>query len=215
MRKRGFGRGLPSYCALVVLMKRPATVTSLSKRLCGGSTGGRNGVGLALRELQAAGLAHVVGWKHCRPNGMGPLAAVWAFGQGDDVPRPSGKKLPRPVERIRPEMLAFVEAIRCVLEGPSTVKDMRERSGIGKGPAQTFTKVLREAGLLRIGDWEASGSVRAPAWVWGGGQHAPKPPRKPKAQIDREYEERSRLRKRQIRISHALASNGAAYMEAA
>jgi hypothetical protein len=207
-RKPGFGRGLPAYCALIALLKKPATITGLASTLCGGySEGSRAGVSRAMRELRAAGLAHISGWTHCRKDKRGPLASVWSLGPGGDAKRPSGLRMPLGVERIRPEMLAFVEAIRCVQEGPATVKEIRERSGLGKGPILTFTKLLREAGLLHIGEWEVSGQIRAPSWVWGGGKDAPKPPPKTRAEIDRAYEARARLKRQQRQILYALAAN--------
>lgn len=78
---------------------------------------------------------------------------------------------------LRPGVLADAMMIRALLDGPCTVSDLEEASGLVRRTVQERIKALRKVRAVYIAHWEqdAIGRYNIHAWQMGDKRDAPKP----------------------------------------
>jgi hypothetical protein len=78
---------------------------------------------------------------------------------------------------IRANALADAMMIRALLDGPCTISDLSEASGLVRRTVQERVKALRKVKAVYIAHWEqdAIGRYNIHAWQMGDERDAPKP----------------------------------------
>jgi DNA-binding transcriptional ArsR family regulator len=96
--------------------------------------------------------------------------------------------LSRPV-RLGP--LSVAKIMRTLLDGPSTVPELQEISGLSVSTLYEYLRALRKEGVVHVSGWEKDATGRESLRVFklGPGKDAPRQ-RKSKAQIARECRQR-------------------------
>ena len=96
--------------------------------------------------------------------------------------------LSRPV-RLGP--LSVAKIMRALLDGPSTVPELQETSGLSVSTLYEYLRALRKEGVVHVSGWEKDATGRESLRVFklGPGKDAPRQ-RKSKAQIARECRQR-------------------------
>jgi DNA-binding transcriptional ArsR family regulator len=96
--------------------------------------------------------------------------------------------LSRPV-RLGP--LSVAKIMRTLLDGPSTVPELQEISGLSVSTLYEYLRALRNEGVVHVSGWEKDATGRESLRVFklGPGKDAPRQ-RKSKAQIARECRQR-------------------------
>lgn len=161
-------------------------------------------VRLAIREMHTAGLVHIASWRQCGPTGGSPNA-LWAVGNRADASATlPGAKMPLRATRTRPEMLAFIAAVRCMQDGPSITSDIAAVSGLHLSTTQALIRTMRALGLVHIGAYERPGNTLAAAYSFGRGKDAPRPQRMTQREIEQRAWAKRKARRQQVTILLAL-----------
>ena len=98
----------------------------------------------------------------------------------------------------------YAEAISILIAGPTTVRGLCEESGLAYQSCRKFTSTLYRRRLVHIAAWEQDsiGRWTIPAYAWGEGKDAKRPPKLTPAQRSQ------RLRDRIKAMRHAIAIAG-------
>ncbi len=142
------------------------------------------------KRLAAGGLIHVGAWELSGSHWM----PSWRIGDKPHAPHPLGKRL----QKLPPkqEVTAFV-ALWEELQSPSTTQQLVDASGISRATVGAIINLARDLRMVRIADWQTSPGqgARAPMFALGGRADEPKPPPRPMAELQREYQARVASRK--------------------
>jgi FaeA-like protein len=205
-------RGMLVYVSAVSsMLQGPKTVREMADE-CGMRR--TPNMRMAVAELFDAGLAHIAGWKPASRHGGSP-PALWAFGPGPDIaPTLSGGRVTAKKKCVRPEMLAFIEAIRTINGARATTREISEASGMSMHQAQSFIRALRKGRAVHIAAWEYAGYTRAAVYTLGRGENARRPDRTDKREIEARYYEKRRAREIQQRMLSAIAGNAPTFNQA-
>lgn len=142
------------------------------------------------KRLAAAGLIYPGGWELSGTHWI----PVWRIGDKPHAPHPRGKALQKLPPRR--EVVAFA-ALWNELQTPTTTSQLVEASGIDRITTGRIIKYARELRMVRIAGWmdQPGQGARAPMFALGGRADEPKPPPRPMAELQREYQARVASRK--------------------
>lgn len=109
-----------------------------------------------------------------------------------------------PRRRILDLRSSMMRMMRALLDGPCTVQDLREASGMADSSVRLWIHAARKAGVLRIAAWERipTGQSTRPVYELNpeGRRDVARPPRTPASKRAARY----RLRKRQRAAAAAM-----------
>lgn len=204
--------GLRTYARILALItKQPMTQWQVAAAIDAGVQTAREILWMMVRQR----LAYVVRWDEPdHPTRKPYLAAVFAAGEGESAPYPVPLKrspLGSGVGGSRTELIHFAAIVRELREG-ATRSEIHERCGTMYHNLGPLLQRMRELGIAHVAAWQPrEGTPGLPSQVWqmGGGPDARRPPRKPLKQRQRDYRERQRVRKAQMRLIRAIAGQGA------
>jgi hypothetical protein len=190
--------------AVCLLIAQPRTTAELTAALgVSASTAAK-----FVRVMHQRGLIHIERWRP--PAYRGDHAAVYAFGPGEDAPALGRScKRPQPLARPYADTIAFAELARAIIEAPRTTHEMVEQSGLTLGTVGRVVAVLRaeEQRALRIVEWDRSRKAPMPAYGFGIGPDAARPPPMTARQLNRRYRERRKVRDMFRPLHIAIAGN--------
>jgi hypothetical protein len=189
-------RGAHGYAAVLMALYSADATTSQLQRAVGTQN---STMTLCVRGLYRHGLICVGGYRQA---GKGCPAVVWRFGPGPDAPAPRTARAPTKPAATGVEMVAFAAFVRCLMEHPSTLRDLREASGFGQQTTGRLVRFMR--GALHIKRWDRLAHIPQPAYVWGRGPDAVRPRPQPVAVVTKRYDDKRRALARQVRILDAL-----------
>ncbi len=209
-QQRPFIRGMRGYASILgSIWGHPAT----AQQLCGRFKITQRQLLHVLRQLHALGLVYVKGWRASRSHERN-FSRVWGFnadGSREDAPPPIGAsgraQTSAKATATRPgiEGIAFhrlVDALRM----PHTAPDLAQESGVSRASIYKFIAHARDAGLVRVADWEPNIDKHCfPMFQLGRLPDTPKPATIPNAERCRQYGRNRRAREGTIRIARALA----------
>jgi len=134
-----------------------------------------------LRRMESLGLIHAIAWV---PSKKGPWRPMYSFRRGLAVPYPGSRRTCKTTGwNFRPELLAFANTMKAVMEGPTTEQDLHELSGQSRTTLRYFMRHCKSIGLVHIGDWHKNpGCVPAPMWSIGKKADKPRPAPTPLAE---------------------------------
>ncbi|WP_420877057.1 DNA glycosylase AlkZ-like family protein [Rhodocyclus tenuis] len=140
-----------------------------------------------LRQLKAAGLIHISGWRKTRRGFSTPL---YSLGNQADLPRPEYSDQ----ERDCPGMDRIVEAL--LHYGPATYPELAKISGLSRHTLKNsgYLQALRAQQRIFISAWRRSrnGPMQA-VYALAPGSDAPKPAKLTVAEKNRHCRERKRV----------------------
>lgn len=162
-----------------------------------------------LRCMVQLGVAHVSGWDYSI---RGTPAAIFAGGEGDNVPAPtkaSGVQMATPWGkgvRARPtvNLILFASLIHGLDEG-GTIAELTERTGCNPATTTKFVNHIRRLGLAYVGAWHHNCTgYPARVFMLGSRRDVPRPkPMTMREKSLRQYYSRQ-ARKKQLAINAAL-----------
>ena len=195
-------RGMRLYiAAFALLLRGPATVRELATA-CGMRL--TPNMRTAIKGLHSGRLVRIAGWKSGNGRGGAPCS-VWALGSEPDVqPTLYGGRMPARA-RIGLEMLAFIEAMRCLQAGCASTLEIADASGMSRRQAQNFVRELRLARAAHITAWEHFHQTPAAVYAFGPGRDAPRPVPTEKRAIELRYYQKAKAKRRQVDLLRALA----------
>lgn len=202
MKGKSVGRlGCPGYARLLAaIVRQPLSPRGLAATgLVGLEAGGR-----FCAYLHSVGTLHIADWELPPDQKRMP---IYAYGPGKDAPvptrRPNGDRyrggsldrfIPRP-DFLQPELIAFNEALVAMQE-PITAPQIAAESGLFIRTAWSLIDTLTEEKLIYVADWLSPprGGSRQPLFHWGPGKKSKaKPPRKTRAELQREADAAKRM----------------------
>lgn len=67
--------------------------------------------------------------------------------------------------------VTFAHAVRLLMSGPRTTRDLADALGVKMDSAMRYTRVLRSVGLIYAADWTTRGrqGPRMAVWAWQSG----------------------------------------------
>jgi hypothetical protein len=201
-----FIRGMRGYATVLATLRTPMTVDVLSGAVgCGTAT-----LRQVVRRLHVYGLIHVAGWHRDKP--CGPYAALWAEGEGSDVPYPKANSRWKWADRsndtatTRVEMLTF-KHVMDALDDPHTLASLREITGATKAALQALLQHMRALRLARIAGWErADNGIPMPLFRMGAGRDADRPRANNHNDQCRVNQRKAAAREMTLRIVHLTAA---------
>lgn len=100
--------------------------------------------------------------------------------------------------------LSVAKMMRCLLDGPSSVFDLMEESGLCYSTAQRFVHALRHQRVIHVVRWDRDtrGRLTRACYSFGDKADAPRKP-KPRSDVVREYVKRAKQRAMQKQWSRA------------
>lgn len=197
-------RGQQGYvAAMILLSQRDWMIGRLAKKMRTQEVSIRR----FLRAMRQFGMAHVCAWKP--PVKKGYHRSVWRFGPGVDAPAPTAAPRLSDEPVLGVEVVAFAEFMRALMAGGAAVHDLGEASGMTKQTCARMLKILHDAGAVHISGWDRTRHIPAPAYTWGPGVDARRPPPQAKKIIWRRHDAKRRARLQQERILNALAASNA------
>jgi hypothetical protein len=162
---------------------------------------GRTSVHRILVRMEELGIVYVRRWS---PSKKGPATAVYSFGAKSSAEYP-GKVIKHPCGswNRRTELMAFANAIKAMMEGPSSTADICELSGLSRGAVRSLLAHCQDISLVRIGDWYMPpAGPPAPMYAVGSGADAPRPDPQPAGEVwKRCYQRRMARRQMQTMLS--------------
>ena len=104
---------------------------------------------------------------------------------------------------VRLSALSMAKITRALLDGPCSVPELRDVSGLNVSTLHEYMRALRKEGAVHISGWEADATGRDSLRIYklGPGQDSPRR-RKSKAQVAREC----RKRKQDALLLHAFSN---------
>ena len=170
---------------------------------------GRQSIHEVMWRMESLGLIHVREWVAPRQK-RGQMSAVFAFGAGQSAP------YPRPMKRAganyktkkAPELIQLALILRLMSEGITRV-DLMNETGSSWCRLSLLIKELRALGLSHISGWERR-DHGSPSQIhkYGAGTDAPRPPKKPTREVERDYRRRVQLKRAAARVNAAIAGAG-------
>jgi hypothetical protein len=161
----------------------------------------RNSVHRILVRMEELGIVYVRRWS---PSKKGPATAVYSFGSKRSAEYP-GKVVKTPCGswNRRTELMAFSNAIKAMMEGPSSMADICDLSGLSRGATRSLVAHCQEIAFVRIGDWYMPpAGPPAPMYAIGCGADAPRPAPQPESEVwKRCYQRRMERRQMQTMLS--------------
>ncbi len=139
----------------------------------------------------------------------------WFLGEDADKTGLRGQ-----VARPLPKLIAMATALHTLREG-MTPREFGEAVGYNESNARRLICELRKPGgkLLRVCRWERREGHHGPAipvWQYAPGlPDAPKPEKKDRAAVNREWRARARAKREQLAMLHAIAGNASIFRIAA
>ena len=207
------GRGWRLYARITrLLLDEPSTLSEIVA-----ATGViRSHMSLLLRRMHTLDLVHVQTW---RPTHAFPVP-VWAFGAGEDAPKPPSAVLVDDTATLQPntELIAYKGMLRELTRGQSTAAAIAEYCGTHPRRTAEFLQHMHELRLVRVADWDrADSGWLSPAYVLSprGGSDAKRPVRSENTQRYREYRAKRKARQQQEALLCALAPNASIFRQAA
>lgn len=176
-----------------------------------------NAVYLKMRYMHGR-IAYVESW---RPNVSSIPSAVWRLGMQPDAPMPRSvaERWSRRKPRAASEVLAFVSMMEAMMEGPTSIRELSEMSGLLRHTVLLMLRTGRELGVIHIGAWDRSRDTGswAPQYAVGVDKpDVPKPRALTRAQRNARAVQWKSAKREQVRVLKALAaSNDTRIAEAA
>ncbi len=129
-----------------------------------------------LYGLRAAGMAHIAGWE--MDGDARSRRPAFAFGPGPDVPWPGGERH-RSRKAPPSELLAFIVAVRSLMDEPRHGKGLAKLTGQAPSTARRVIKALHAERLVYIDHYDDRERAGAgyPLYAWGPGEPDAKKPR--------------------------------------
>jgi hypothetical protein len=187
---------------LAVLRHRPSTATQVATTI---ATSERTTKQVLVRMVELE-IAHVTSWEHK----LRAYIPVYGFGPGDSAPYP-GKKRPHRVRNarnnFRPDLLAFSNVIKALIEGPTTKPDLHDLSGLNPVTVRLLINHCRQIKLIYIADWfQRTQAAGPPSPMYAVGSKADKPRPLPQSNTEncRRYGLKRRARERLLVLIPSL-----------
>lgn len=140
-----------------------------------------------LYRMHDLGAIHVQEWRQLAAKGL--HVPVWAYGPGEDAPRPASQPSRRPQTLDRtnalPELVQTLHMLRLLEAEPLGKVELAARCGSQHSNVTKFVNHCHRIGLLRIADWSVRlhGGRRAALYGLGCKADAPKPENTPRREI--------------------------------
>lgn len=114
-------------------------------------------------------------------------------------------------KRTRLNAKLYAIALQEMADGPSTRRELIERTGLSVKTIEGIVRALHQRRLIHIGAWEkdALGRFSLPAFSFGKGRDVPKPAPKTKTELARAYKARKAQRSALHASAGAFAGLGA------
>jgi hypothetical protein len=168
-----------------------------------------------LWRMEHLRLVHVETWcKHYKARG--PLAARFRAGEGVSAPYPSATAVDVPGASLaagnpRSELISFAHIMRALQDG-ATRADIMDQTGCSHSNLSKLLRTMKGLGIVHVCSWQRRcDEPGQPAEVLqlGAGRNAPKPKPIDGAERARRYWVKRRAREAGVRVSMALAGQGA------
>jgi len=108
----------------------------------------------------------------------------------------------KPIKRRRINAVSVTLMLKMLQEGPATVHDLREPTGLCLFTVRGYVLTMYREGVIRIAEWEqdSRGRYVTAAYVMGPGKDCKKPAPKNRSALNRQYRERLK----QMKIQQAV-----------
>lgn len=156
-----------------------------------------------LRRMESLGLIHAIAWV---PSKKGPHRAMYSFRRGSPQPYPGIRRACKSTGwNYRPELVAFANTIRALIEGPMTEQDLHELSGQSRTTLRYLMRHCKSIGLVHIAEWHKDdGRTPSPMWAIGNKADAPRPKPRPLIDLWREARQRESAKAEMLRFMPSL-----------
>lgn len=203
---RGKRLGWAGYASIIrTTQVRPTTAQRVATRF---------GVQLqtarrVMARLHDLGMVHVSGWE--RPHARGSSIPLWAFGAGQDQPRPEPPS-GRPRQGLTrqtalPELVQVAHILRQLQGEPMGVAELAAAVGSQYANVARLLHHGRSIGLFRVAAWSPrlKGGAPGAMWAMGSAADAPRPSVMTRSEIDRRSRQARQARQAQQRMLMAVA----------